>query len=122
MGAAIVPSVADAYLLTGAEAVALIQDGHMTVTEYAQSLLRRIDQRDQDVRAWIYLNKEYVLEQARILDATPINKRGPLHGMAVAVKDVIYTKGISLKLKIHSRDYARNCTIAESLPATNKLN
>lgn len=93
MGAAVTPAATEAYLLTGAEAVALIRDDKLSITEYAQSLLDRIDQRDADVKAWVHLDRKYVLDQARRLDAIPRNKRGPLHGMPIAVKDVICTKG-----------------------------
>jgi amidase len=33
-----------------------------------------------------------VIKQAQALDAVPQSERGPLHGVAIAVKDVIYTK------------------------------
>lgn len=39
-----------------------------------------------------YFNPEIILKSARELDAIPAEKRGPLHGVAVGVKDVILTK------------------------------
>lgn len=83
----------DAYLLTASEALAKIRAGGMTIEGYVRSLLRRIDVRDVDVGAWAYIDKDYILQQARALDKVPMSKRGPLHGMPIAVKDVIYTKG-----------------------------
>ena len=95
MGAAKAPSPSlDAHLLTASEALCLIRAGDMTIEEYAQSLLRRIDERDSLVRAWAWLDREQLVEQARALDAVPLEQRGPIHGMPVAVKDVIYTKGM----------------------------
>lgn len=85
----------DAYLLTASEALARIRAGGMTIEGYVRSLLRRIDVRDVDVGAWAYIDKDYILKQARALDKVPMNKRGPLHGMPIAIKDVIYTKGQS---------------------------
>lgn len=85
----------DAYSLTASEALTKIRAGGMTIEGYARSLLRRIDMRDVDVGAWAYIDKDYILQQARALDKVPMNKRGPLHGMPIAVKDVIYTKGKS---------------------------
>ncbi|KAK4078199.1 uncharacterized protein Triagg1_3215 [Trichoderma aggressivum f. europaeum] len=82
----------DAYLLTATQALARIRAGELTIEGYARSLLRRIDVRDADVGAWAYLDRDYVLQQARALDKVPMQDRGPLHGMPVAVKDVIYTK------------------------------
>lgn len=84
----------DTYRLTASEAVAEIKAGALTVENYAAALLDRIEERDSQVEAWAYLDREYVLKQARDLDQVPIDQRGPLHGMAVGVKDVIYTKGM----------------------------
>ncbi|KAI3394337.1 hypothetical protein diail_2889 [Diaporthe ilicicola] len=78
--------------LTASQAVAGIRSGSFTVEEYAQSLLSRIKERDDAVKAWAYLDPEQVLSQARELDRIPPEKRGPLHGVSVGVKDVIYTK------------------------------
>ncbi|KAL2829307.1 amidase signature domain-containing protein [Aspergillus pseudoustus] len=80
------------FRLTGSEALARFRSGELTVTAYAQSLLARIDKRDSAVHAWAYLDPDYVLEQAAKLDAIPSEERGPLHGVAVGVKDIIYTK------------------------------
>jgi Asp-tRNA(Asn)/Glu-tRNA(Gln) amidotransferase A subunit family amidase len=79
--------------LTASEAQAKIRSGELTVEQHAQSLLQRIQDRDDAVRAWVHLNPDYVLEQARALDKVPVEKRGPLHGVPIGVKDVIYTKG-----------------------------
>lgn len=81
------------YRLTATEVVAQIQSDKLSVEQYAQSLLSRIAKRDPVVKGWAYLNPELVLEQARKLDQIPPESRGPLHGVAIAVKDVIYTKG-----------------------------
>ncbi|KAL4739069.1 amidase signature domain-containing protein [Aspergillus similis] len=80
------------YRLRAAEALPLIKDNKLSVEDYARSLLSRIESRDPTVKAWAYLNPEQVLEQARQLDKVPIDQRGPLHGVPIGVKDVIYTK------------------------------
>ncbi|OIW33466.1 amidase [Coniochaeta ligniaria NRRL 30616] len=80
------------YKLTATEVIAQIRDGSLTVEDYAKSLLSRIEQRDPVVKAWAYLDPDLVLKRARELDQIPPDQRGPLHGVAVGVKDVIYTK------------------------------
>lgn len=80
------------YRLTASQAAAGMRSGSFTVEQYAQSLLSRIKERDDAIKAWAYLNPDQVLAQARQLDQIPPEKRGPLHGVSVAVKDVIYTK------------------------------
>lgn len=80
------------YQLTATEILARIKIGEVTVEDYARSLLERIKSRDEAVQAWAYLDPDYVIKQAKALDAVPHVERGPLHGVAIAVKDVIYTK------------------------------
>ena len=80
------------YQLTATEVLARIKTGEVTVEDYARSLLERIKSRDEAVQAWAYLDPDYVIKQAKALDAVPYAERGPLHGVAIAVKDVIYTK------------------------------
>jgi len=81
------------YQLTATEVLSKIKNGESTVEDYAKSLLKRIESRDEAVKAWAYLDPDYVIKQAQALDAVPLAERGPLHGVAIAVKDVIYTKG-----------------------------
>ena len=87
-------TAADIYRLTASEALARFKDGSLTVQEYASALLARIAARDADVQAWAFLDPAQVLAEAARLDAVPADARGPLHGMAVAVKDIIFTKGL----------------------------
>ena len=49
-----------------------------------------IVERDAEVRAWTHYDAELALRQARELDRAP-GPRGPLHGIPVAVKDVLDT-------------------------------
>ncbi|KAL2827456.1 amidase signature domain-containing protein [Aspergillus pseudoustus] len=84
--------MAEPYRLTATDALTLIRENKLTVESYARSLLSRIEARDATVKAWAYLDPDLVLEQARNLDALPVEKRGPLHGLPIGVKDVMYTK------------------------------
>ncbi|KAK2670051.1 Amidase signature domain [Fusarium oxysporum f. sp. vasinfectum] len=80
------------WKLTASVALGKIQADEMSVQEYAESLLERIKARDEDVKAWAYLDEKRVIQEARLLDEIPKKNRGPLHGLPIAVKDVIYTK------------------------------
>lgn len=84
----------DTYKLTATQVLDKYKSDELTVEQYAESLLARVRSRDPTVKAWAYLDPELVLAQARALDQLPKDKRGPLHGVAVGVKDVIYTKGL----------------------------
>jgi Asp-tRNA(Asn)/Glu-tRNA(Gln) amidotransferase A subunit family amidase len=85
--------ILEPFRLTASQARALMQKGDLTVEDYAKSLLSRIKARDDVVKAWAYLDPEYVIAQARKLDQIPPEERGPLHGVPIGVKDVILTKG-----------------------------
>ena len=87
--------MAESYRFTATKAVALMRKGDLTVEDYAKSLLARIEARDEVVKAWAYLDPDFVITQAKKLDQIPPEKRGPLHGVAIGVKDVILTKGKS---------------------------
>lgn len=83
------------YRLSATEAIAAIASDKLNVESYARSLLGHIKERDPSVKAWAYLDEVQVLQQARALDNVPKDERGPLHGVAVGIKDVILTKGRS---------------------------
>jgi len=60
-----------------------------TALRLAEACLARIAERERDVQAWACIDPEHVLAQARARDAEA--PRGPLHGIPVAVKDIIDT-------------------------------
>ncbi len=66
-----------------------IASGRVGVEEAARDCLDRAAARDPAVRAWSWLDRDAVLQQARALDRA--ERRGPLHGVPVGVKDVIDT-------------------------------
>ena len=80
------------WRFTAAEALPLLRSGELKVVDYAKSLLSRIQQRDQEVKAWVYLSPNLILQNAQKLDGLPASERGPLHGLPVGVKDIILTK------------------------------
>lgn len=53
------------------------------------ALLERIAAREPAVGAWTFVGRALALAQAHALDAGP--SRGPLHGVAVGIKDIIAT-------------------------------
>lgn len=66
-----------------------ISSGEVTSEEVVRACLQRIAERDDTVHAWVHLDAELALRQARARDAEP--PRSPLHGVPVGVKDVIDT-------------------------------
>ncbi|KAL6407639.1 amidase [Ilyonectria robusta] len=80
------------HKLTATQVLELLKNNTLTVEAYARSLLDRIQARDSTVKAWAYFDPEFVLSQARDLDQIPNAQRGPLHGVAIGIKDVMNTK------------------------------
>ena len=76
--------------MTATQALARLRSGELTVEALARACLERVSERDEAVRGWAFLDPEAVLEKARELDARAF--KGPLHGLPVAVKDVILTE------------------------------
>ncbi|KAJ8123921.1 hypothetical protein ONZ43_g238 [Nemania bipapillata] len=80
------------YTLTAVQVRDLLNNNSLTVEDYARSLLDRIRERDGTIKAWAYLDTAFVLNQARALDQIPQDQRGPLHGLAIGIKDIMNTK------------------------------
>jgi len=79
--------------LTASEAAAEIARGALSAEDYARACLDRIDAREGEIQAFAHLDREHVLAQAHALDERRAAGRpiGPLHGVPVAVKDIIDT-------------------------------
>lgn len=89
-------TVSDPYRLTAGEAAAAMADGTLTAVDLLTSVLARIDARDPSVRAWLHVDRDGALSEARRLDAERAagTVRGPLHGIPIALKDVIDVAGM----------------------------
>ncbi|MFN3972382.1 MAG: amidase [Gemmobacter sp.] len=70
--------------------------GAMRAVDLVEACLARIAEVEPEVRAWAWLDGDHALAQARALDARRASGAaiGPLHGVPVALKDIIDTKGI----------------------------
>jgi len=70
-----------------------LASGAVRAVEYAQACLERIAELEPKVQAWAWLDSDYVLTQARVLDARRQSGAsiGPLHGLPVGLKDIIDT-------------------------------
>ena len=84
--------------LTAHEVINLIRKKKITAYEVMQNIFNQIDKVDNLIRAFLVLNKEEALKQAKEIDIKVKNgKELPLlAGVAVAVKDIIATRGTGL--------------------------
>ncbi|AKG45703.1 Asp-tRNA(Asn)/Glu-tRNA(Gln) amidotransferase subunit GatA [Streptomyces xiamenensis] len=81
---------------TAAEIAAQIADGSVTATEVAEAHLARIDAVDEKVHAFLHVDREGALAQARAVDERRAagEKLGPLAGVPLALKDIFTTEGV----------------------------
>jgi amidase len=81
--------MADLFRLTASAAAAQIREGKLTSEALVRSCLERIDARESQVRAWVHLDRDFAIAQARDCDRSA--NRGPLHGIPFAAKDIMDT-------------------------------
>src|SRR5690606_29364967 len=65
----------------------------ITASDVVAAHLERIREREPSIHAWTALDADRAIERARELDRGPI--AGPLHGLPIAVKDVIDTAALA---------------------------
>ena len=83
----------DIFSLKVEEIVSRIKDAQLTSVEICEKYIERINKFEKDVKAWVHFDKKLLLERAEEADnyrrsGKPI---GPLHGIPVALKDIIGT-------------------------------
>ena len=78
------------------EAAAQLRERKVSSVELTRACLDRIDSLNSKVNAFITITREQALASAAALDAELAQgtDRGPLHGIPVAYKDLIFTKGV----------------------------
>ena len=82
--------------LTAAQAARAIAERNLTAVALAEACLNRIDALDSRLLAWVYVDREAVLADAKAADDAVSDRRplGPLHGVPIGLKDIYYTAGI----------------------------
>ncbi len=82
--------------LTITEAAAEIAKGELTSLKLVSSCLERIDNLEAKIQAWALIDREGALETASHLDQELRRgqRRSPLHGIPVGIKDIFYTAGL----------------------------
>ncbi|NIY68499.1 Asp-tRNA(Asn)/Glu-tRNA(Gln) amidotransferase subunit GatA [Streptomyces malaysiensis] len=86
----------DLTRLTAAEIAARIASGEVTAVEVTEAHLARIEAVDEKVHAFLHVDREGALAQARAVDEKRERgaELGPLAGVPLALKDIFTTEGI----------------------------
>jgi Asp-tRNA(Asn)/Glu-tRNA(Gln) amidotransferase A subunit family amidase len=79
--------------ISAVNALEMMKRGELTSEEYVNAFLEHIKARESEVGAWIFLDPELALEQARHADKRWKDKTpGILNGLPIGIKDIIDTK------------------------------
>ena len=79
--------------INAVDALKMMKNGELTSENYVNAFLDHIKIREPDVGAWIYLDPELAIQQARQADQRQKdNKAGILNGLPIGIKDIIDTK------------------------------
>jgi aspartyl-tRNA(Asn)/glutamyl-tRNA(Gln) amidotransferase subunit A len=94
------------HFLTIAEASRLIERRALSPVELTQAMLERIATIDPQLTAYLLVTSDLAMDQARAAEAEIAagRRRGPVHGIPYALKDIYCTKGI--RTTSHSRTRA----------------
>lgn len=73
-----------------------LKKGELSPVEVTEKTLERIHKVDKELNAYITILAEEALAEAKQAEKeiTSGNIKGPLHGVPIALKDLVYTKGI----------------------------
>jgi Asp-tRNA(Asn)/Glu-tRNA(Gln) amidotransferase A subunit family amidase len=72
-----------------AAAIGLLQRGAITSEQLVRACVDRIARDEPSIHAWVWLDPEQALAEARSVDAR--GRPAPLHGLPVGIKDIIDT-------------------------------
>ncbi len=94
-----------------------------TALERARALLDRIGALDGELRCYVAIDEDAVLREAARLDAIPSGRRGPLHGLTLAVKDIIDVAGLPTRAgsSFFRRDPERDAPVVAALRSAGAL-
>ncbi len=84
--------MSELHTLTIAEMRERLDRNDVTSVELTQACIDRIQAVEPQVQAFLHVTAERALDEARTADAT--ERRSPLHGIPLGIKDVISTEGV----------------------------
>jgi aspartyl-tRNA(Asn)/glutamyl-tRNA(Gln) amidotransferase subunit A len=79
---------------SAASAARLMSAGEVSAAELTELQLARIAAFDPELGSYVLVTAERAAEDARRADAAPRERRGPLHGVPIGLKDLFDTAGI----------------------------
>ena len=116
----------DIFSLKVEELAAKIKDSQLTSVEICEKYIERIKKFEKDVKAWVHFDKKLLLEKAAEADDYRRSGKplGPLHGVPVALKDIIGTVDMPTECGTSIRkgkSYSQNAEIVDLLLASGAI-
>ena len=116
----------DIFSLKVEELAAKIKDSQLTSVEICEKYIERVKKFEKDVKAWVHLDKKLLLEKAAEADDYRRSGKplGPLHGVPVALKDIIGTVDMPTECGTAIRkgkSYSQNAEIVDLLLASGAI-
>ena len=103
-----------------------IKDAQLTSVEICEKYIERINKFEKDVKAWAHFDKKLLLEKAAEADEYRRSGKplGPLHGVPVAVKDIVGTLDMPTECGTvirKGKSYSQNAEIVDLLLAAGAI-
>ena len=116
----------DIYSLSIEEMASKIKDGQLTSVEVCEKYIERINKFEKDIKAWAHFDKKVLLEKAADADEHRKSGKsvGTLHGVPVALKDIIGTVDMPTECGTvirKGKSYSQNAEIVELLLAAGAI-
>ncbi len=116
----------DIFSLRLEELASKIKDAQLSSVEVCEKYIERINKFEKDVKAWAHFDKKVLLEKAAEADehrksGIPV---GPLHGVPIAVKDIIGTVDMPTECGTiirKGKSYSQNAEIIDLLHASGAI-
>ena len=88
--------MSELHKLGVAEAAKHIREGRIASLDLTQALLERVESLDDALQAWVTVDREVALSEARRRDEEMASgvATGSLHGVPIGLKDIFYTEGM----------------------------
>ena len=118
--------MSDLFSLPVHEIVKKIKDGKLTSVEICKSYIDQINKFEKDIKAWVHFDKKLLLEKASEADEYRRSGKptGPLHGIPVAVKDIVGTVDMPTECGTvirKGKSYSQNAEIIDLLLAAGAI-
>ena len=116
----------DIFTLKAEELALKIKEAQLTSVEICEKYIERINKFEKDVKAWAHFDKKLLLEKAAEADEYRRSGKplGPLHGVPVAVKDIVGTLDMPTECGTvirKGKSYSQNAEIVDLLLAAGAI-